>query len=282
MAIVPSGTRRFMKLQQATPNGANAPAKRNTVEQEDITPGGAKAPQGGNFNPIGKLDNALQKQKQPGASPKVPDQDALNKAVGGKSPAEAPQGAAGAGAGGDAAGAQPAAKSKEDSIYRSLEDFFRSYLTKVGYEERWIHLILNSKSVFDFDTDDIKNQVNVIMNINKTDLEQLDAQNGVELFKQMIKQNFPVNSLKVMKSPKPGRFEVRFSFPQQAEAHEDFSGAREYAEEVAETAGKIGPSVGKKPPQAKAAYSQNSLIKNSRNSIVDSLLNQGFGGNHAS
>lgn len=73
MQIVPSGTKRVVTAQRAKPV---SPPSRDGIQQEDITPG-AEAAEGGDFNPMAKLDNTLQKQQTPAAKPAVPNQQQL-------------------------------------------------------------------------------------------------------------------------------------------------------------------------------------------------------------
>lgn len=79
MRIVPSGTKRTVTAQQAKPGN---PPPREGIQQEDITPA-AKPAEGGDFNPMAKFDNTLQQQQKPTAKPAVPDQESLNKDIGG-------------------------------------------------------------------------------------------------------------------------------------------------------------------------------------------------------
>jgi hypothetical protein len=69
MRIVPSGTKRTVTAQQAKPGN---PPPREGIQQEDITPA-AKPAEGGDFNPMAKLDNTLQQQQQnePGREPPI-------------------------------------------------------------------------------------------------------------------------------------------------------------------------------------------------------------------
>jgi len=73
MRIVPSGTKRTVTAQQAKPG---SPPPREGIQQEDITPA-AKPAEGGDFNPMAKLDNTLQQQQKPTAKPAVPNQQQL-------------------------------------------------------------------------------------------------------------------------------------------------------------------------------------------------------------
>ncbi len=257
MAIVPSSDRRLMKFQQSTPN-AGAPAPRSGVEQEDI--GGKQGGDAG-FNPIGQLGNTLQQQKQqPAVKPNVPSQQELDDAVGG---------------GPDIAGKiSPNSGSQgSESDSTQVGDHFRDAYFKImeglGIEPRMFNHPQHAEKFFHIDEEVIGNgeAKGFFILPSKTQSKAISKEEAWNVAKQ-LGSKFGVTKMNFTYAPGNN---YKFNFQVLVQDNSDMTNSSLDA-----------LISGGKQQMARAASSRNALIKESRSSIVNSLMKQGFGGTNAS
>lgn len=256
MAIVPNGTRRLMKFQQVTPNGANpSPPARKNIEQEDI---GSQGNAGAGFNPIGQLGDTLQKQKQqPAQAPNVPGDQELSDAVdnqpeiAGKIEPENNQNT----------GSQQVGDDFRDAYFKVMES--------LGIEPRMFTHPQHSDKFFHIDEEVIgRGEAKGFFILpSKTKSKAVDKNEAWAIAKKLGSQ-FGVTKMNF--SYAPGN-NYKFTFQVLVQDNSDMTGSSLDA-----------LISGGKSPQSKAAFSKNSFIKESRNNLVSSLIKQGFGGTHAS
>lgn len=257
MAIVPSGTRRLMKLQQAAPTGANPPARKG-IEQENL--GGPQGqPAGDGFNPMQKLDDTLQQQKQqPAAAPQVPDQAQLDEAV------QPPQ--------------EQAKSSDQTTEESDFKDAVFDAMTQLGVDKGRIGLAKRDAKYFQssYDQKGLTGWFLVPGRLSQQKIFQFYSPIAKKfgLFVQKV-EHFQVSG----GGDKGGGIgkvqynKVTFSGhdPNEAPMNMDV----DFPDASAPTSGG-GP--GGSPGLERAAYSKDAIIKESRSSIVNSLIKQGFGG----
>lgn len=259
MVIVPSGTRRLMKFQQAAPSGANPPA-RNKVEQEDIGDPGVDGKAGGDgFNPIGQLGDTLQKQKQqPTQAPNVPDQQDLQDAVGSGEPEVA-------GKVGPDSGQNQSQPSGSESVGDDFRDAYFKVMESLGIEPRMFNHPQHADKFFHIDEEVIGNgeAKGFFILPSKTQSKAVTKQEAWGIAKKLGSQ-FGVTKMNF--SYAAGN---NYKFTFQVLVQDDSNMTNSSLDTLI---------TGGKTQLGKAAFSKNSLIKESRNSLVNSLIKQGFGG----
>lgn len=261
MTIVPSGTRRLMKFQQATPSAASPP-DRKAVEQEDIGGPGGKAG-GTDFNPMGKLDNTLQQQKQqPTQAPQVPNQQDLNDAVD-----DSPEVAGKIG---------PDSGKKDQGKSNQIGGDFRSaYFTvmeSLGIEPRMFNHPQHADKFFHIDEEVIGNgeAKGFFILPSKTQAKAVSKDEAWMIAKKLGSQ-FGVTKMNFTYATGDN---YKFNFQVLVQDNTDMTGS---SLDALISGGKSGSG-----QMARAAFTKNALIKESRSNIVNSLIKQGFGGTHAS
>lgn len=231
-----------MKLQQVARIGPNGiePPKRNTPEQEDIP-----APQSnGGYNPLGNLDNTLQQQQaQPQTPAAVPSKQKLDEAVD-PNP--------------DMVGKDNVPGSNDEVVDGGsikIKQMLDKILVDLGVPQR--KLIQHDKRRFQYNK---KQQSGYFEIPERTGSGKQIGEDAVDKICGQLEHAFNIDTEPVFQG---GIWKVTFK-PRVIEQ-------QEMASSWDNVAGANDKNV------AKAAYSKNSFIKQSHNSIVESLLRQGFG-----
>jgi hypothetical protein len=266
MAIVPSGNRKFMKLQQAAnPSGAS-PMKRDTVQQEEIPADGANAQE--SYNPFGNLQNTLQQQKDnPSAAPQVPGQEEVNDAVEGNDIA----GKVGPN------GVESPQEDKTDSAQVG-NDFRAAYyqtMEKLGVPPRLFKHPQHADKFFHIDEEVIgRGEAKGFFVLpSKTQQKAISKEEAWNIAKQ-IGSRFGVTKMNFSYAPGDN---YKFTFQVLVQDNSEMSGT---SLDTLISGGKGGAGGGM--PAAKAAYSKNSIIKESKTDIINALIKAGFGENNVS
>lgn len=250
MVIVPSGNSRIVQSQLAKIGPESLPNKRDTVQQEDIPAGGDS------YNPIGKLDQTLQQnQQQPAAAPPV-DQNANNGDVAGK-------------IGPNEQSSSPA-KTEGDGtqIGSDLRDAWYKIMEELGVPPRIFRHPQHVDKFFHVDEEVIgKGEAHGFFILpSRTQQKSISKEEAVQIARKLGAQ-FGVTNMNFSYASENN---YKFSFKILVQDNSNMSGSS------------LDSMISGGKGSAKAAYSKNSIIKESKNSIIDSLIKQGFGGNHAS
>lgn len=258
MAIVPSGTRLFMKFQQAATSGS-APPTRNKVEQEDIggTVGDGKS--GGEFNPIGQLGDTLQKQQQRSSqAPNIPNQQDLQDAVG----TGEPEADSKIGSGSNQDQSQ---ENNSESVGDDFRDAYFKVMESLGIEPRMFNHPQHAEKFFHIDEEVIGSgeAKGFFILPSKTQSKAVSKQEAWAIAKKLGSQ-FGVTKMNF--SYAAGN-NYKFTFQVLVQDNSDMTNS---SLDTLITGGKS--------QMGKSSFSKNSLIKESHSSLVNSLIKQGFGG----
>jgi len=242
MIIVPSGTKRVVMAQQSQPANTPTPPKREGIQQENISPGGSQVV--GQFIPIGQLDNTLQNQSKQPSAPNVPDKAKLDAAV------EPNPGMVGKE---DVAGSN---EGVVDGGSIKIKQALDKLLMDLGVSQR--KLIQHDKRRFQYNK---RQQTGYFEIPERTGGGEQIGEDAVDKICNQLEQGFNIETEPVFQG---GIWKVTFK-PRVVEQQELASSWD-------------SPEGVNQKNQAKAAYSKDALIKESKNDIVNSLIKQGFGG----
>jgi len=241
MRIVPSGNQRLTKLQQVAKIGPNGqePAKRDVPEQEDIPAGGQP------FNPMSNLQNTLQNQQNnPTQALGVPSKEQLDSAVEpnpgtvGKENVSGPN------------------EEVVDGGSIKIKQALDKVLIDLGVPQR--KLIQHDKRRFQYNK---KQQSGYFEIPERTGSGQQIGEDAVDKICQQLEQGFNIDTEPVFQG---GIWKVTFK-PRVVEQQEMASSWDSTD----------GAAAGQN--QRRAAFTKDWLIKESKSSIVEALIKQGFG-----
>jgi len=262
MYIVPSGTRRLMKFQQAEVSPNSTPKPRTGIEQEEVGGMGLTPPQqpsqsGGGFNPLGQLGNTLDQQGQNSQQTATPNAGNAD-----SNPSQDVNLEGNPSDGKESEGIEDGSK-----IANDIRTAWYKIMEGLGVPPRLFRNSQHADKFFHIDEEVIgKGEAHGFFVLpSKTQSKQIPKEEAVAIAKKLGSQ-FGITNMNFSYAVGDN---YKFTFKVLVQDNSNMSGSSL-------------DSMISGGSSSKSASSKNSFIKQSHNSIIDSLIKQGFGVKNAS